>query len=38
MNVIVNEETQHGLLAICLAVMLAISLLLLHWARRQGWW
>lgn len=38
MNVIVNGETQPGVLAIALAVMLAISLLLLRWARRQGWW
>ena len=38
MNVIVNDETQLGLLAIALAVMIAISLLLLRWARRQGWW
>jgi magnesium transporter len=38
MNVIVNGETQPGLLAIALAVMIAISLLLLRWARRQGWW
>jgi magnesium transporter len=38
MNVIVNDETRFGLLAISLVVMLAISLLLLRWARRQGWW
>jgi len=38
MNVIVNGETQPVPLAIALAVMIAISLLLLRWARRQGWW
>ena len=38
MNVIVNDETQLVLLAIVLVVMLAISLSLLRWARRQGWW
>ena len=38
MNVIVNGETQPGALAIALVVMAAISLLLLRWARRQGWW
>ena len=38
MNVIVNGETQPGPLAIALVVMVAISLLLLRWARRQGWW
>ncbi len=38
MNVIVNDETRFGLLAIALVVMLGISLLLLRWAHRQGWW
>jgi magnesium transporter len=38
MNVIVNRETRPGMLAIALVVMVAISLLLLRWARRQGWW
>lgn len=38
MNVIVNDETRFGLLALALAVMTATSLLLLRWARRQGWW
>jgi len=38
MNVIVNGETQPVMLAIALVVMVAISLLLLRWARRQGWW
>jgi Mg2+ and Co2+ transporter CorA len=38
MNVIVNEHTHWGQLVLLLVVMLAISLLLLRWARRQGWW
>jgi Mg2+ and Co2+ transporter CorA len=38
MNVIVSERTHFVLLATVLVVMLAISLLLLRWARRQGWW
>lgn len=38
MNVIVNERTHYGQLVILLLVMLAISLTLLRWARRQGWW
>ena len=38
MNVIVNDETHYTSLFIVLAVMLVISLSLLRWARRQGWW
>jgi Mg2+ and Co2+ transporter CorA len=38
MNVIVNDRTNVAQLVIALAVMAAISLLLLRWARRQGWW
>ena len=38
MNVIVNDATHWTLLAILLAVMLTLALLLLRWARRQGWW
>jgi Mg2+ and Co2+ transporter CorA len=38
MNVIVNAETHYTALIVLLAVMLAISLGLLRWARRQGWW
>jgi Mg2+ and Co2+ transporter CorA len=38
MNVIVSESTHFTELAIVLVVMLAISLALLRWARRQGWW
>ena len=38
MNVIVNATTHWTQLVIVLVVMLAISGLLLRWARRQGWW
>jgi Mg2+ and Co2+ transporter CorA len=37
MNVIVNEKTQWIPLAVTLAVMLAISMTLLVWAKRKGW-
>jgi Mg2+ and Co2+ transporter CorA len=38
MNVIVNESTRWVPLIVLLLIMLAISLILLRWARRQGWW
>ena len=38
MNIIANEGTHIGQLVFVIAVMLAISLWLLRWARRQGWW
>ena len=38
MNVIVNDSTHWGALWLLLAVMGAMSLMLLVWARRQGWW
>lgn len=38
MNVIVNERTRVVHLAVVLLAMASISLLLLRWARRQGWW
>ncbi len=38
MNMIVNERTHWGQLAIVVLIMLAISGLLLRWAHRQGWW
>lgn len=38
MNVIVNGSTHWVQLVIVLAVMVSISLWLLRWARRQGWW
>jgi magnesium transporter len=38
MNVIVNESTRWLPLIVLLLIMLAISLILLRWARKQGWW
>ncbi len=38
MNVIYYGSTQWGQVIVVLAVMVTISALLLHWARRQGWW
>jgi Mg2+ and Co2+ transporter CorA len=38
MNMIVNSHTKYIELFIVLAIMLAISGLLLRWAHRQGWW
>ena len=38
MNVIVNSQTHITQLVIILVVMVVISLALLRWARRQGWW
>jgi len=38
MNVIVNDHTRWLPLAILVAAMVALSLTLLHWAKRQGWW
>ncbi len=38
MNVIVNDETHWGWLIILLTGMLVMSIALLIWARRQGWW
>ena len=38
MNVIVNERTLWLPLIILLAVMLSLSLILLRWAKKQGWW
>jgi Mg2+ and Co2+ transporter CorA len=38
MNMIVNSQTHWTQLGIVLAVMVSISLWLLRWARRQGWW
>jgi magnesium transporter len=38
MNVIVNEATQPLALAIALLVMATISVTLLVWAKRKGWW
>jgi len=38
MNVIVNQQTHVGQLVAVLAVMAAVSAVLLTWAKRQGWW
>jgi uncharacterized protein (DUF983 family) len=38
MNVIVNQSTHWVALTILLLIMLVISLVLLRWAHRQGWW
>jgi Mg2+ and Co2+ transporter CorA len=38
MNVIVNESTRWVPLIILLVIMLIISLTLLRWAHKQGWW
>jgi Mg2+ and Co2+ transporter CorA len=38
MNVIVNQRTHVAQLVVLLAVMGAMSALLLLWARRKGWW
>jgi magnesium transporter len=38
MNIIVNGETDFPHLAAVLLVMLAVSGVLLRWAKRQGWW
>ncbi len=38
MNVIVNDQTHYGQLAVALTTMLIMSVLLLIWAKRKGWW
>jgi magnesium transporter len=38
MNVIVNDSTHLSLLVVLLAVMGVMSVMLLLWARRKGWW
>lgn len=38
MNVIVSQHTHVPQLLLVLTIMLGISLWLLRWARRQGWW
>jgi len=38
MNVIVNDQTQPLELAVAVAAMAVMSVLLLFWAKRQGWW
>jgi Mg2+ and Co2+ transporter CorA len=38
MNVVVGHHSNYVALVVLLVMMLAISLWLLRWARRQGWW
>jgi magnesium transporter len=38
MNVIVNDSTQWIWVAVLLGFMATLSLILLRWAKRQGWW
>jgi Mg2+ and Co2+ transporter CorA len=38
MNVIVNDSTRWVSLIVLLLIMLIMSLLLLRWAHKQGWW
>jgi magnesium transporter len=38
MNVIVNQRTHVTQLVIVVAIMIVISLMLLRWTKRQGWW
>jgi magnesium transporter len=38
MNVIVNERTHTTQLIIVAGIMIMISLILLRWTKRQGWW
>jgi Mg2+ and Co2+ transporter CorA len=38
MNVIVNDRTQPVQLAVVLVVMAVMSMVLLRWTKRQGWW
>ena len=38
MNVIVNDETHWVWLALLLAFMTTMSIMLLIWTKRQGWW
>jgi Mg2+ and Co2+ transporter CorA len=38
MNVIVNDHTQAAPLALLLAGMVVMSVILLVWTRRKGWW
>jgi Mg2+ and Co2+ transporter CorA len=38
MNVIVSDQTHWGWLGVLLTGMIIMSIGLLIWARRQGWW
>ena len=37
-NFIVNDSTQYGPLAVSLLIMIVMSIALLIWAKRMGWW
>jgi Mg2+ and Co2+ transporter CorA len=38
MNVIVNTRTDFPHLTVVISIMVVISVTLLIWAKRQGWW
>jgi magnesium transporter len=38
MNIIVNQSTHRVQLVVVLAIMVALSGILLRWTKRQGWW
>jgi Mg2+ and Co2+ transporter CorA len=38
MNVIVNDSTHIGWLVGLLVLMTVLSIVMLIWAKRQGWW
>jgi Mg2+ and Co2+ transporter CorA len=38
MNVIVNEETRVAYLGVLLAVMAVVTVVMLRWTKRHGWW
>lgn len=38
MNVIVNDRTQPLELSVAMVIMIAMSLYLMRWARKHGWW
>lgn len=38
MNLIVNEETHYVSLGVTLLIMIVMSITLLIWAKRKGWW
>ena len=38
MNLIVNEQTHYVQLAVALTIMIVMSVMLLIWAKRKGWW
>jgi Mg2+ and Co2+ transporter CorA len=38
MNTIVNQETEPIQLVVSLIAMAALTVVMLVWARRQGWW